>query len=92
MKYCKFTNFVAIVAAIIILCSCTKQMMTRNYGGSSEIKLEKGQRLVEMTWKNDNLWILTEPMDSDYVPKTKVFYENSIFGIWEGKIVIIEMK
>lgn len=92
MKYCKFTNIVAIVAAIIILCSCTKQMVTRNFGGSSEIKLEKGQRLVEMTWKNDDLWILTEPMDSDYVPKTKVFYESSSFGILEGKIVVIEAK
>lgn len=78
--------------AAMILAGCTQNMMTRNYGGESEIRLEKGQRLVEMTWKEDNLWILTEPMDSDYIPTTKTFYESSSFGMWEGKITVIESK
>lgn len=66
--------------------------VTRNLGGSQTITLEKGQRLVEITFKRNDLWILTEPMDSDYVPKTKTFYENSNFGIMEGKITIIEQR
>lgn len=74
---------IAIIAAMLV--GCTENMMTRSYGGKSEIKLEKGQRLVEMTWKSDNLWILTEPMDSDYTPQIKTFYESSNFGLMEGK-------
>jgi hypothetical protein len=66
--------------------------MVRNFGWKSEIRLEKGQQLVEVTWKDDNLWILTEPMDSDYIPKTKTFYEKSSFGAWEGKVTIIESR
>ena len=53
---------------------------------------EAGQRLVEITWKDANLWILTEPMDSDYIPKTKTFYEKSQFSIMEGSITIIESR
>lgn len=66
--------------------------VTRELGGSQTITLEKGQRLMEITFKRNDLWILTEPMDSDYVPKTKTFYENSNFGIMEGKITIVEQR
>lgn len=76
----------------IFLLGCTSQYNTRVFGGNSEIRLENGQKLVEMTWKDANLWILTEPMDSDYVPKTKKFYESSSFGVLEGSITIIESR
>ena len=66
--------------------------VTRNFGGSQTITLEKGQRLVEITFKRNDLWILTEPMDSDYMPKTKTFYEDSNYGIMEGKITIVEKR
>lgn len=76
----------------MVMTSCTQNMMTRSFGSESEIRLKKGQRLVEMTWKNNDLWILTEPMDSDYKPTTKTFYESSSFGVWEGKITVIESR
>jgi len=47
---------------------------------------------VEATWKEDNLWYLVEPMDSDYVPKTKVFKESSLYGALEGKVIFIENR
>ena len=95
MKYPKFWIYIiaAIVAAMIVACLCScKNLMTRNFGAYQEIKLEKGQRLVEITFKDNDLWILTEPMDSDYVPKTKTFYEDSNFGMMEGKITIVEQR
>ena len=95
MKHPKFRIYIiaAIVAVMIVgfLCSC-ENFMTRNFGGSQEIKLEKGQRLVEITFKYNDLWILTEPMDSDYVPKTKTFYEDSNLGVMQGKITIVEQR
>lgn len=87
MKKALLIAFVA-----IIMVGCTEKAMTRNFGASSEIRLEKGQRLVEVTWKKNNLWLLTEPMDSDYQPKTKTFYEDSAWGLYEGKITIIESR
>lgn len=31
-------------------------------------------------------------MDDDYTPKTKVFREDSNFGVLEGKVLFIESK
>lgn len=81
-----------IAFAAIIMVGCTDQKMARSFGGELQVRLEKGQRLVEVTWKENNLWLLTEPMDSDYQPKTKTFYEDSSWGLYEGKITIIESR
>lgn len=72
--------------------ACTENERARTYGGEQTVKLPKGEKLIEATWKESNLWYLTEPMDSDYVPKTKVFKESSDFGVWNGKIIFIESK
>jgi hypothetical protein len=66
--------------------------MSRKFGGSTTINLEKGQKLVEATWKENSLWYLTEPMDSDYVPKTKTFKEDSNFGVLEGTVTFVESR
>ena len=66
--------------------------MTRSYGGTTTINVKKGYKIVEATWKDSNLWYLIEPMDSDYVPKTKEFIESSRFGVMEGKVIFIEEK
>lgn len=78
-----------IIAAMIGGCD---QFTARNLGGTDTVELDKNQRLVEITWKDQNLWILTEPMDSDYIPQTKTFYENSLIGVMQGKIIIKESK
>lgn len=76
----------------ILFTSC-EQAITRNYGGNMVINLKPGEKLIEATWKNDaDLWYLVEPMDSDYVPKTKVFKESPMFGILSGSVTFIESK
>lgn len=72
--------------------SCTDNHMARRYGGEEVIKLPKGEKLVEATWKDDDIWYLTEPMDSDYVPTKKVFNESSSFGVWKGKVIFEESR
>lgn len=54
--------------------------------------LPKGEKLLMVTWKETNLFYLTEPMDSNYVPKTKTFREKSRFGMLESTITFIESK
>lgn len=82
------------ICLILIFCyviGCD-QFITRNFGGEITINLPKNEKLVEATWKGNNLWYLTEPMDSCYVPKTKMFKENSIGGLLEGKVIFVEHK
>ena len=80
--------------AIAFLCACTENTRTRVWGGKMTIELPKGQKLVEATWKGESnsLWYLTEPMDSTYTPKAKMFKEYSRFGVLEGSVIFIEGK
>lgn len=83
--------FIAL-ASVFILASCTENQRARSYGGDMIINLPKGEKLIMATWKELNLFYLTEPMDSGYVPKNKIFQESSNWGVWESKITFIESK
>lgn len=88
----KIYSVIALLVLMMAAASCTEQSMTRNFGGKMSIKLPKGERLLTATWKEYNLFYLTEPMESDYVPKNKKFVESSSFGVWESEITFIETK
>lgn len=88
--YMKKILFVFITC--MVLMSCSKQAITRRYGGNMTVNLKPGERLIEATWKENSVWYLVEPMDSDYKPKTKVFKENSALGIVEGSITFVETR
>lgn len=82
-----------IVILLMFLClSSCDQSITRTMGGTTKIELEPGEKLVEATWKGDDIWYLVEPMDSDYVPKTKTFKESSRIGVLEGKVIFYEKR
>ena len=84
--------FFIVVCAVIVIISCTDNTRARMYGGTVNVMLPRGQKLLEVTWKESELWYLTEPMDSNYRPKTKVFKEDSRFGVLEGTVNFIERK
>lgn len=86
-----FAFVLTMVIAVSSVTSC-ENYATRSFGGSTTINLPAGERLVEATWKNANLWYLTEPMDSDYVPKTKTFREDSNMGVFEGTVTFVESR
>ena len=88
MKGLKITT---LLLALVTLVSC--QSVKKKIGGTIHVKLEKGQELMECTWKEDgNLWVLTRPMDSTYVPQKKVFQEYSNFGLIESKVIFTERR
>lgn len=76
----------------IVLTSCTEQQRTREFGGKMEIKLPAGQELMEVTWKENDLFYLTRPMTPDYVPVTKTFQESSSWGMMESTVLFIETR
>ena len=59
---------------------------------SQAITLAPGEKIVQVIWKDTSLWILTEPMEPDYKPKTKIFRENSRFGVMESTVIIKEVR
>ena len=71
--------------------------LARKWGASGEVKLPPGQKLVTVTYKGngkgtDSLWFLYRPMRDDEKPEVYTFQEDSMFGILEGTVTIIESR
>ena len=81
-------QLIALLVLSVALFSCTSNERARNFGGTEHINLNKGERLVNVTWKQDDLWILTK-QDSNK-PSTYTFKEKSSYGVMEGQIIITE--
>ena len=64
--------------------SCTKNKRARTFGGKEEITLKANEKLINITWKESNMWVLTE----DTLTHIKYFRENSSWGVWEGEIIV----
>ncbi len=91
MKKYFFTAVLAVFAAVSFS-SCTEQERVKAFGGSMTIDLEPGEKLMMATWKESNLFYLTEPMEEGYQPKTKIFRESSSWGAVESKIMFVEHR
>lgn len=92
----KFSGVLLMALAIIILAlsinSCTRNQRARNWGGNADITLPEDQKLINVTWKENNLWYLTRPMRPYELPETYVFAEESSWGLMEGTYTITEIK
>lgn len=86
------TAVIAFIAIAMMVSFSSCQGCTRQWGGTTKIELEPGEKLVEATWKNNSIWYLVEPMENDYVPKTKVFKEQSNARMLEGQVVFVERR
>lgn len=81
-----------LLASIFMLASCTENQRARQFGGNIVINLPKGQKVTMATWKETDLFYMLEPMEEDYIPKTKTFVEDSNWGVLESRITFIESK
>ncbi len=81
-----------IVAILVIASSCTENSRVKNFGGEGTINLPQGRKLINITWKEDEIWYLTRPMNSDEVAETYKFHEESSWGAIEGTYNIVESK
>lgn len=80
-----------LIFSLIALVGCD-QVLTKHYGGEMTIEVEKGYKVTNATWKEDELWYFIEPMEHDYVPKTKILKEDSVYGIVEGDVIFKESR
>lgn len=83
-----FGVFVCFISFYLAGC----QSVARSMGGDITIELDPGEKLEEITWKDDSLWYLTRPMRPNEKAETHVFEQSSNFGIIEGSVTIIESE
>ena len=79
------------VVASLGLTGCSNYV-AKNLGGNMTLKLEKGEKLETITWKDSELWYLTRPMRDGEEPEEWKFREVNDLGILEGTVTIIESK
>jgi hypothetical protein len=80
------------IGVIAMLGSCTENSRVKNWGGDGTLTLPKGQKLVNVTWKESQIWYLTRPMTSQDSCQIYTFHESSSWGMMEGTYTIIETK
>ena len=83
---------VLFVVLMVSLTACTSNTATRYYGGTTTVNLDPNTKFVDITWKESSLWILTKPMLEDDIAETYRFEEDSMYGIFEGTVIIKETK
>lgn len=92
-----FSRLIATLLAVLVIGFIASSITgchgaTKEFGGEMALELQPGQKLEEITWKDDSLWILTRPMREDESAETHTFYEDSEWGVWEGVVTIIEKE
>lgn len=86
---------IAILSTILVsgmVLGCTENSRAKNFGGTSKIALPLGQKLINATWKDAQLWYLTRQMRSDEKPEMYTFQEKSNFGMMEGTVIFTESR
>jgi hypothetical protein len=73
---------IAIIA--LTLASCTENGRARRLGGTEEISLKPNEVVLNVTWKDSELWICTK----DTVSGVVYFREKSSWGVMEGTVIL----
>lgn len=74
----------------LVLAGCTENQRARSLGGSMTIELPQNTKLVNATWKQDDLWYLMRPMQAGEKAETLLFKESSSFGLLQGTVTFKE--
>jgi len=76
---------VALIGILALsLLSCTENSRAKQWGGTEELTLKENEVLINMTWKESNLWVQT----LDTTTGIQYFREKSSWGWLEGEIII----
>ena len=83
--------FLILIVSTLFITGCNN-LSSRHFGGTQTIDLPAGQKLVNATWKSDDLWYLTRPIRAGEVPEVVTFKEQSNVGILSGTVIFRESK
>ena len=91
MKKLKLFLVTIMLMAVLSLVGCS-QYVSRNFGGDYTHELPKGEKLINATWNEGNLWYLTRPMNEEDSVETYTLEADTLFGVFEGAVTIVESK
>lgn len=83
-------KLLAVVLMSLTLAGCTENWKAKQAGGTAVYYVEANEKVVNVTWKDEHLWIVTRARKEGEVPETFNFREKSNYGILEGTVKIIE--
>ena len=81
---------ILLVAFLGLTTSCTQNTRVKSFGGTANVDLPPGTKLIAATWKNNQLWYLHRPSREGEKPETLTLQERSSFGVLEGKVIFQE--
>lgn len=73
-----------VAITLLALASCTDNQRARSFGGNETIKIEPQEKFINITWKQNNLWVIVQ----DTITGTIYAKEKSSFGVMQGKVII----
>ncbi len=89
-KYKIMKKLLLILVLGVGLISCTENSRVKSFGGTGDIYLPQGQKLVNVTWKGEQIWYLTRPFHKEEETEIYHFQEESSWGVVEGTYYIHE--
>lgn len=85
MKRLLLTGIIMMVTGIVLLvASCTDNERARRFGGTEEVELKPNEVVLNVTWKENEMWICTK----DTTTNTVYFREKSSWGVMEGTVIL----
>ena len=73
-----------LVLGVVVLTSCTENARARRFGGTEEVTLKPNEVVLNVTWKESEMWICTQ----DTVKNVTYFREKSAWGVMEGTVIL----
>jgi hypothetical protein len=74
----------ALLTAAATITSCTDNQRAKNWGGTETITLKPNERVLNVTWKETEMWICTQDTTTGVV----YFREKSNWGMMEGTVIL----
>lgn len=85
-------NLMIIGILSLFMFSCTENSRAKHFGGTAKLDVPCGQKVQNITWKDNELWYSTVPMEAGYKPQVHTFSEESSWGMMEGAYKLTESK
>ena len=93
---------ISLAVIALLLCGCGQNpnedvkssgsVVAKKVGGTANIVLPPKQKLVSVTWKRDDMWILYRPFREGEFAEEYTYKEDSTFGMMEATLRIKEQE
>lgn len=86
--------YLTIFLLLLLIIGCSDNIKIKSWNSPITINLPKNQKLVNITWREYQPWVLTRKMRASEIAETYSFKEESIatFQTTDREYIIIETK